>query len=134
VVQLEGVFLCRPHWQQVRRRLAADGKSIRAFTGNILDVLLEAASPGRMLTDEFYLATALPDLARQRLGIVIDMQNTRVELRYVCGQWAALTQTAPAHRRAHLVEVLRRLDARMHELESRLAGLRAALLDLSSST
>jgi hypothetical protein len=127
-VRVRGSPLCQRHWHEVQRWLAARGMALGAYTGNILDLLPDHVGLSRVLTDQFLLVRLASAKAGERLQLVIEIQNTRVELRYARGQWAAMTASGPAHKRANLVQALERLDRHIRELESTLGQLTRTLV------
>ena len=82
-----------------------------------------AASLGRVLADEARLVRKASVRVRERWAIMEDIQEIRRQLRFLQGQWAAISRDGPAHKRANLVQILEAIDGRIAADEARLAEL-----------
>jgi hypothetical protein len=104
--------------------------SISAFTherNQGYGAALRSGFGAAVLYDEFRVVKLASARARERFHTLIDIQNTRTELNYVRGQWAAMIASAPAHKRSNVVQALNRLDQRLLGLEAKLVDLKSGL-------
>ena len=128
-LQVKGVPLCPRHYDQVKRRVIAQGTTLEDFNGNVRELLSERRpiGLGGLLADESRLARSALARARKRLRAITEIQDTRRQLRFLQAQWAAFSRDSVAHKRVDQVQTLARLDKRIEELELRLAQLNRAL-------